>query len=54
MILALRRYVIRLKFKKMVARFDDAIADARAKHQPVRHLERAKADYVRQCLERRA
>lgn len=43
---ALRRYVIRKKFQRMVADFDRRIAEAQAKHQPVKHLQKAKQDYV--------
>jgi hypothetical protein len=53
MIRALRRYVIRQKFKKLIARFDEQIAEARAKHLPVKHIEKAKSAFVHQCLEGR-
>lgn len=52
MIRALRRYVIRKRFQAMVQHFDDMIEDARALHKPVRPIMAAKAEYVRQCLER--
>ena len=50
MITALRRYVIRKRFQAMVRTFDEAIEAARAKHQPVEHLLKAKSDYVHQKL----
>jgi hypothetical protein len=53
MIRALRRFVIRARFKKLVKSFDDRIEEARAKHQPVRPIQKAKSDFVRQCLEGR-
>jgi hypothetical protein len=53
MIRALRRYVIRERFKKLVKSFDDQIEAARAKHLPVKPIQQAKADFVRQCLEGR-
>ena len=46
MIGTLRRYVIRKRFQKLVAEFDRRIEEARAKHQPVAHLLKAKQDYV--------
>lgn len=54
MIGKLRRYVIRRKFQKMVEQFDRQIAAARAKHQPVKHIQQAKSVFVHQALERRA
>jgi hypothetical protein len=54
MIGIIRRHVVRQKFKKLVAEFDRQIADARAKHLPVKHIERAKSAYVHGLLERRA
>jgi hypothetical protein len=54
MIRALRRYVIRKRFAKMVAEFDRQIAEARAKHLPVKPIQQAKSRYVHQLLERRA
>lgn len=54
MLRTLHRYVVRQKFKKLVAEFDRQIEEARAKHQPVRHIERAKSAYVHGLLERRA
>lgn len=50
MIRALRRYVIRKRFQKMVAEFDRRIAEARAKHEPVRHIEKAKQAFVHSKL----
>lgn len=46
----LRRYVIRKRFQKLVAEFDRRIAEARAKHEPVRHIERAKQAFVHEKL----
>lgn len=53
MIRILRRYVVRERFRKLVKTFDDQITEARAKHQPVKPIIRAKAEFVRQCLEGR-
>ena len=50
MITALRRYVIRKRFQAMVRTFDEAIEAARAKHQPVEHLLKAKQAYVHEKL----
>jgi hypothetical protein len=50
MLRALRRYVIRKRFARMVAEFDRRIADARAKHEPVRHIEKAKQAFVHEKL----
>lgn len=50
MLRALRRYVIRKRFQKMVAEFDRRIEEARAKHQAVRPIEKAKQAYVHQKL----
>lgn len=50
MIGTLKRYVVRQKFKKLVAEFDRKIAEARAKHMPVKHLQEAKSKYVHSCL----
>lgn len=50
----LRRYVIRKRFQKLVAEFDRRIAEARAKHQPVRPIQEAKSRFVHQMLERRS
>lgn len=47
----LRRYVVQKKFKAMIADFDRQIEEARAKHQPVAHLIRAKQEYVKARLE---
>lgn len=51
MITALRRYVIRSRFKAMVKVFDDKIEAARSAHQPVNHLIDAKRAFVREKLE---
>jgi hypothetical protein len=51
---ALHRYVVRKRFQKLIAHFDQQIAEARANHQPVKHLQKAKSEFVHQALERRA
>lgn len=48
--LRLRRHVIRKRFAAMVAEFDRRILEARAKHQPVRHIEREKTAFVHRAL----
>jgi uncharacterized short protein YbdD (DUF466 family) len=48
----LKHYLARQRFKRLVQDFDRQIENARQHHQPVKHLLKAKSDYVRQCLER--
>lgn len=50
MLVRLRRYVIRKRFQKAVAEFDRRIEEARANHQPVAHLIRARQEYVHTLL----
>jgi hypothetical protein len=50
MIRALRRYVIRKRFQKMVRAFDDAIEAARKAHAPVRPIQDAKSRFVHNAL----
>jgi hypothetical protein len=54
MIRLIHRYVVRKRFQRMVATFDAQIEAARKAHAPIRPIQKAKAEYVRQCLERRA
>lgn len=42
----LRRHVIRQRFKKMIAEFDRQEAEAKAKHQPTRHIQKARQAYI--------
>lgn len=49
----LKHMAARHKFQRMVARFDEQIEEARANHQPVNPIRKAKAEFVRQCLEGR-
>lgn len=51
MIAALRRYVIRRRFKALVQSYDDRIEAARKHHKPTRHIEAEKRAFVRACLE---
>jgi hypothetical protein len=53
MIRAIHRYVVLRRFQKMVATFDAQIEAARKAHAPVRPIQKAKAEYVRQRLEGR-
>lgn len=46
----LRRHVLRQRFKAAIAAFDDRIAEARAKHQPIRHIEAEKRAFVHRAL----
>jgi hypothetical protein len=45
--------VVRARFNAMVKDFDDRIKAARAAHQPVEHLKKAKSAFVHHALERR-
>jgi len=46
----LRRHVIRQRFLRLVATYDRRIEEARAKHQPVRHIEAEKRAFIHQAL----
>ena len=46
----LRRYVIRKRFARMVADFDRRIAEAQAKHQPVRPIQAEKQAFLHAAL----
>lgn len=50
MLRALRRYVVRKRFQRMIAEFDRRIAEARAKHQPVKPIQEAKRRFVHEKL----
>lgn len=45
-----RHYITRRRFQKLIAHFDRQIEEARAKHLPVREIERAKSQFVHECL----
>lgn len=47
---ALRRYVIRKRFDRMVADFDRRIEEATAKHQPVRPIREEKKAFLHAAL----
>jgi hypothetical protein len=48
----LKHHVARQRFKRLVEGFDQKIEAARQHHHPVKHLLKAKSDYVHQALER--
>lgn len=52
MIAAIRRALIDWRFRRLTRPFDAKIEAARAKHQPVRDLQRAKTAFVHDRLRR--
>lgn len=46
----IKRHVQRQRFKAALASYDDRIAEARAKHQPIRHIEAEKRAFVHRAL----
>ncbi len=41
---------VKWKHRKTLDAFEKQIAEAKAKHRAVRHLERARQDYMNDCL----
>lgn len=50
MIKKLHRYVLKRRMAKLLAPFDREIAEARAKHRPIKHIEERKVAFVRRAL----
>lgn len=50
MIARIRRAVVSWRFRQLTRPIDRQIADARKKHQPVKHLLQAKSDLVHSAL----
>jgi hypothetical protein len=51
---ALRRYVIKKRFARMVADFDRRIAEAQQKHKPVRPIMEEKRAFLHAALRGRS
>jgi len=47
---SLHRWVVRKRFQKLVAKFDEQIEAARKAHKPTRALVRAKSAFVHEAL----
>lgn len=50
MIARIRSYLQARRFKAALASFDQRIAEARAKHRPIRDLQAEKTAFVHACL----
>lgn len=54
MIRFVKQQIAAWRFRRLTRPIDRQIADARRKHQPVKHLLQAKSDLVHSCLRRAA